>query len=258
MTKTFVFKGTPSSFVMEMPPYRLPQWGQIWNRMRTRTTMFAVRAGRIILGVSIVLWVLATFPRTDAPEIASSSDATIQTDQGLPSDAQVGLAADPFDDDTGDELATEAVPQDPEIAAASAQLRNSYIGIIGRTIEPVMQPLGFDWKISAGLLSAFAAREVIISTMATLYSVGDESDAPLREALVNDRYPDGRPVYTPLVAVSLLVFFVFALQCMSTLAVARRELNSWFWPAVMWLYMTGLAWIASFVVYQGGLALGWG
>ncbi len=86
----------------------------------------------------------------------------------------------------------------------------------------------------------------------------DESDAPLREALVNDRYPDGRPVYTPLVAVSLLVFFVFALQCMSTLAIARRELNSWMWPAVMWLYMTGLAWIASFIVYQGGLALGLG
>ena len=116
----------------------------------------------------------------------------------------------------------------------------------------------FDWKISAGLLSAFAAREVIISTMATLYSVGDESDAPLRQALVNDRYPDGRPVYTPLVAISLLVFFVFALQCMSTLAIARLELNSWLWPAVMWLYMTGLAWIASFVVYQGGLALGLG
>jgi len=255
--KTFVFKGTPSSFVMELPPYRVPQWSQIFNRMRTRTTMFAVRAGKIILGASIVLWVLAAFPRTDVSEIASSNAETIQTDQGLPSDAQVGLAANPFDNDTSDE-ALELVPQDPDIAAASAQLRGSYIGIIGRTIEPIMRPLGFDWKISAGLLSAFAAREVIISTMATIYSVGDESDAPLRQALVNDRYPDGSPVYTPLVAVSLLVFFVFALQCMSTLAVAKRELNSWMWPAVMWLYMTGLAWIASFVVYQGGLALGLG
>ena len=256
--KTFVFKGTPSTFVMELPPYRVPQWSQIFNRMRTRTTMFAVRAGKIILGASIVLWVLAAFPRTEVSEIASSTPDTIQTDQGLPSDAQVGLAADPFDGDTSDEGAGLAPAQDPEIAAASAQLRGSYIGIIGRTIEPVMRPLGFDWKISAGLLSAFAAREVIISTMATIYSVGDESDAPLRQALVNDRYPDGTPVYTPLVAVSLLVFFVFALQCMSTLAIARRELNSWMWPAVMWLYMTGLAWIASFIVYQGGLALGLG
>ncbi|GAB5536906.1 MAG: ferrous iron transport protein B [Rubricoccaceae bacterium] len=255
--KTFVFKGTPSSFVMELPPYRVPQWSQIVNRMRTRTTLFAVRAGKIILGASVILWVLAAFPRTDVSEIASSTPDTIQTDQGLPSDAQVGLAADPFDDDTSDE-ALELTTQDPEVAAASTQLRGSFIGIIGRTIEPVMRPLGFDWKISAGLLSAFAAREVIISTMATIYSVGDESDAPLRQALVNDRYPDGTRVYTPLVAVSLLVFFVFALQCMSTLAIAKRELNSWTWPAVMWLYMTGLAWIASFIVYQGGLALGLG
>ena len=264
--KTFVFKGTPSTFVMELPPYRVPQWGQIWNRMRTRSTMFAVRAGKIILAASVVLWVLAAFPRTDAPELAGPtadgpSAVQVETDQGLPSDAQVGLAADPFDDDTSDELASVPAGElaaDPEVAAASAQLRGSYIGLIGRTIEPVMRPLGFDWKISAGLLSAFAAREVIISTMATIYSVGDESDAPLREALKADRYPDGTPVYTPLVAVSLLVFFVFALQCMSTLAVAKRELNSWGWPAVMWLYMTGLAWVASFIVYQGGLLLGWG
>ena len=261
--KTFVFKGTPSTFVMELPPYRVPQWGQIWNRMRTRSTMFAVRAGKIILAASVVLWVLAAFPRTDAPEAAGPAAAgpaemQVETDRGLPSDAQVGLAADPFDGDASDELAGRAPAQDPEVAAASAQLRGSYIGLIGRTIEPVMRPLGFDWKISAGLLSAFAAREVIISTMATIYSVGDESDAPLRQALKADRYPDGRPVYTPLVAVSLLVFFVFALQCMSTLAVARRELNSWVWPAVMWLYMTGLAWVASFVVYQGGRLLGLG
>ena len=267
--KTFVFKGTPSTFVMELPPYRVPQWGQIWNRMRTRSTMFAVRAGKIILAASVVLWVLAAFPRTDVPSstadassTASPSEIQVETDQGLPSDAQVGLAANPFDDDTSDErspgtrVGDELV--DPDVAAASEQLRNSYIGIIGRTIEPVMRPLGFDWKISAGLLSAFAAREVIISTMATIYSVGDESDAPLRQALKSDRYPDGTLVYTPLVAVSLLVFFVFALQCMSTLAVARRELNSWVWPAMMWLYMTGLAWLASFIVYQGGLALGLG
>ena len=250
--KTFVFKGTPSTFVMELPPYRVPQWGQIWNRMRTRSTMFATRAGKIILGASVILWVLAAFPRTDVAEAPAPP-----AESALPSDAQVGLAANPFDDDTSDE-GEGLAPIDPEVASASAQLRGSYIGIIGRTIEPVMRPLGFDWKISAGLLSAFAAREVIISTMATIYSVGDESDAPLRQALVNDRYPDGTRVYTPLVAVSLLVFFVFALQCMSTLAVARRELNSWVWPAVMWLYMTGLAWVASFVVYQGGLLLGWG
>ena len=120
-----------------------------------------------------------------------------------------------------------------------------------------MQPLGFDWKISAGLVSAFAAREVIVSTLGIIYSVGDaEGGVALRDALKADRYPDGRPVFTPLVALSLLVFFVFALQCMSTLAIARRETNTWRWPVVMWLYMTVLAYLASLLVYQGGLLLG--
>ena len=132
--------------------------------------------------------------------------------------------------------------------------------MIGHGLEPVMRPLGFDWKISAGIVSAFAAREVIISALATIYSVGDvDEDSPLlREKLKADRYPNGDPVYTPLVAVSLLVFFVLALQCMSTLAIAKRETNTWKWPAVMWLYMTGLAYLFSLIVYQGGTALGWG
>ena len=116
---------------------------------------------------------------------------------------------------------------------------------------------GFDWKISAGLVSAFAAREVIISTLSIIYSVEDaEEGVALRDALKADRYPDGRPVFTPLVAVSLLVFFVFALQCMSTLAIARRETNTWRWPVVMWLYMTGLAYLAALFVYQGRAAAG--
>ncbi|NBP89374.1 MAG: ferrous iron transport protein B, partial [Planctomycetia bacterium] len=131
---------------------------------------------------------------------------------------------------------------------------------MGHFIEPVMRPLGFDWKMSAGIISAIAAREVIISALATIYSVGDvDEDSPLlREQLKADTYEDGSPVYTPLVAVSLLVFFVLALQCMSTLAIARRETNSWKWPAVMWLYMTGLAYLFSLIIYQGGQALGWG
>jgi len=143
---------------------------------------------------------------------------------------------------------------------AGYQVRNSFIGMFGRALEPVMRPLGFDWKISAGIVTALAAREVIISALATLYSVGDadETSPLLKDQLKADTYPDGSPVYTPLVAVSLLIFFVFALQCISTLAIARRETNSWRWPAVMWLYMTGLAYLFSFIVYQGGLLLGLG
>src|SRR5690606_21464842 len=126
-------------------------------------------------------------------------------------------------------------------------------------IEPVMAPLGFDWKLSAGILAAFAAREVIVSALGTIYSVGDadENSVALRERLRTDRDPQtGQLVYTPLVAVSLMVFFVLALQCMSTLAIARRELNSWIWPAVMWTYMTGLAYVCALIVYQGGRLLG--
>ena len=143
-------------------------------------------------------------------------------------------------------------------AEAGYLIRHSFIGRFGRALEPVMQPLGFDWKITAGIIAAFAAREVIVSTLATLYSVSDadETSPVLRDYLKADRYPDGRPVFTPLVALSLLVFFVFALQCMSTLAIARRETNTWRWPVVMWLYMTGLAYLCSLIVYQGGLMLG--
>jgi len=157
-----------------------------------------------------------------------------------------------------DEFADHAQAIDARIAAW--QVERSFIGRLGHAIEPVMRPLGFDWKMSAGIISAFAAREVIISALATIYSVGDvDEDSPLlRDQLKADTYEDGSPVYTPLVAVSLLVFFVLALQCMSTLAIARRETNSWKWPAVMWLYMTGLAYLFSLIIYQGGQALGWG
>ncbi|MEX1054952.1 MAG: ferrous iron transporter B, partial [Rhodothermales bacterium] len=222
--KTFVFKSESSMFVMELPPYRAPQLKQVLRRMLDRSKMFVLRAGKIIFGMSVLLWFLASFPRVDAQgSDATSTHLMEETDQ------------------------------------EGRQIRESFIGRFGRTLEPVMQPLGFDWKITAGIISALAAREVIVSTMATIYSVGgsdDESSPLLRDALKADRYPDGTRVYTPLVAVSLMVFFVFALQCMSTLAIARRETNSWLWPAVMWGYMFALAYVSSFVVYQGGLLLG--
>ena len=150
---------------------------------------------------------------------------------------------------------------DIDAAEASYQIRHSFIGWMGRFIEPAMRPLGFDWKISAGIITAFAAREVIISALATFYSIGDadEDSIALRDHLKADRDPvTGKPVFTPLVAASLLVFFALALQCMSTLAVARRETNTWRWPALMWFYMTALAYLASLIVFQGGLALGLG
>ncbi|MBO6573925.1 MAG: ferrous iron transport protein B [Rhodothermales bacterium] len=230
----FVFKGEGSSFVMELPPYRLPQIKMVLRRMVDRSKVFVVRAGRIIFGLSILLWILAAYPKSD-----------------LPADLEARMAA-----------ATTAEQVETLQNEASAwRTSQSYIGRFGRALEPVMAPLGFDWKISAGIVASFAAREVIVSALATIYSAGadaDEESLALRDAIKADTYPDGTPVFTPLVAVSLMVFFVFALQCMSTLAIARRELNSWFWPVVMWVYMFGLAYLFSLAIYQGGLALGLG
>jgi ferrous iron transport protein B len=258
--KKIVFKGESSFFAMELPPYRMPRFKQIFWRMIDRSKAFVIRAGKIIFGMSIILWGLARFPASDPTPELMASRAAADAVYEMKVDSLAGMG-------TERSLAMEMVTEDMsttfrrlDAAEAGHRIEHSFIGMIGHTLEPVMRPLGFDWKISAGIVSAFAAREVIISALATIYSVGDvDEDSPLlREKLKADRYPNGDPVYTPLVAVSLLVFFVLALQCMSTLAIARRETNTWKWPAVMWLYMTGLAYLFSLIIYQGGTALGWG
>ena len=258
--KRIVFKGESSFFAMELPPYRMPRFKQIFWRMIDRSKAFVIRAGKIIFGMSIILWGLARFPGTDpSPEIqALRTMADSVYEQKVDSLSLSGMSQIAAQEAVGVEMVTRY--RRIEAAEAGFQIEHSFIGMIGHTLEPVMRPLGFDWKISAGIVSAFAAREVIISALATIYSVGDadENSPLLREKLKADRYPNGDPVYTPLVAVSLLVFFVLALQCMSTLAIANREINTWILPAVMWLYMTGLAYLFSLIIYQGGSALGWG
>ena len=145
---------------------------------------------------------------------------------------------------------------------SSAQaIKQSYAGQLGKVIEPVIEPLGFDWKMGIGLITSFAAREVMVSTIATIYNVEgeDETSQSLRETLRNERDPvTGLPVYTPLVAISLMVFYVFACQCMSTVAIVKRETNSWKWPLTMIVYMTAMAYVCSLVVFQGGKLLGMG
>jgi ferrous iron transport protein B len=265
--RTVVFTGEASTFAMELPPYRLPRAGHLLQRIWGRVRLFVLRAGKIILGASVVLWVLASFPRAapDPDRQAQRRAAHAQYQATVDSVAAAeGRAPDAIvAGRLPDAVAAAKARRDRTLTAidaraASAQVRQSLIGRFSRTIEPVMRPLGFDWKITAGIVSALAAREVIISALATLYSVGSDREVVLREALRSDTDADGDPVFTPLVAVSLMVFFVFALQCMSTLAVAKRELNSWGWPAVMWLYMFGLAYLFSLAVYQGGQALGLG
>ncbi len=144
-------------------------------------------------------------------------------------------------------------------ATASAQIEHSLAGRTGKLIEPVIEPLGFDWQIGIGLIASFAAREVFVSSMAVVFSAGDDADETspsLRQALLNASWPDGRPLFTPLVCFTLMIFYVFAMQCISTVVIVRRETNSWGWPLFQIGYMTGTAWIVSFVVYQGGRALG--
>ncbi len=249
--KTFVFKGESAYFVMELPPYRAPQLKQIFHRMLERAKAFVTRAGKIIFGLSIVIWFLASFPKaTLDPELLAQRQALeawyLQAQDSL---RATGAPAEAFE-------ALEAAYQKqlfPIIdAEAAQQIRQSFIGRLGHTLEPLMRPLGFDWKITAGIISSFPAREVIVGTMAAIYGVAHagENEIILRDALRAD------PAFSPLVAVSLMVFYVFALQCMSTLAVARRELDTWKWPAVMWGYMFALAYLFSLLVYQGGRLLG--
>jgi ferrous iron transport protein B len=220
-------------FFIELPPYRFPSLRGVLLMMWQRSSMFLREAGTVILACSIALWALLYFPR-HLPE--HSPDYARQI-----------------------EVATAEQKPALENARDSALLTNSYGGRLGHLIEPAIAPLGFDWKIGVGLIGAFAAREVFVSTMGIVYSVGgeaDENDAGLRQALRDEHRTDGRPAYPPLVGLCLMIFFALACQCMSTLAVVKRETGGYRWPLFLFGYMTVLAWVVTFLVYQGGKLLG--
>lgn len=225
----FPDEATPA--LLELPPYRMPSAGTVLRLVYARCTDFLREAGGIILWATVALWFLLSFPRYEPADL-------------LPPDVVAQHDAEALE----------------ELAAPIA-LERSYAGRLGKTIEPVIAPLGYDWKIGVGLIGAFAAREVFVSTMGLVYGIGDdvdeESDA-LRARLRAEKRGDGSPVYTPLVGTSILVFFALAMQCLSTLAVLRKETASWRWPAFVFVYMTSLAWVAAFAVYQGGRLLGLG
>lgn len=207
----FIKEKGHSSFVMELPPYRIPLMRSVLRQVYIRGKIFLLNAGRIILAATIVLWFLASFPKD------TNHDENVNP------------------------------------------IHYSYAGKIGHAIEPLIEPLGFDWKLGVGLVMSTAAREVVISTLATLYNVeGDGEDmVSLSESMKADiNIKTGKPVYSPLVALSLMVFFVFAAQCLATIAIIKQETNSWKWPLIMITYMTALAYVASFIVYQGGRLIG--
>jgi ferrous iron transport protein B len=248
--KHTILKSPPPPLVLELPPYRVPNFLNVAQTMRTRSWLFVKRAGTVILTISILLWALMTFPRS--------------AEKPVP-DAQEGGAVQAMRE-TGVEAKGEPAPGTVPTTAAgegaeSEQLQQSYAGRLGHVIEPFIAPLGFDWKMGIGLIASFAARETIVSTLSIVYNVGKDSEADspsLVEAVRNAKRPDGTPAWTPLVAVSMMVFFVLACQCMSTVAVVRRETNSWRWPLFMVAYMLVLAYVASFATYQGGRLLGLG
>ncbi len=245
--KKTLFKGPPPALMMELPPYKIPAWRNIVVTMWDRASMFLKRAGTVILAISVVLWFMLSYPKLGANEQSQAIRDFAATPSAISTNRVLDNAS-----------ALTSAQRDEILAAA--QLRHSFAGQIGRVVEPAIAPLGFNWKIGIGLIGAMSAREVFVSTMGTVYSVADadETSKGLKSAMYHDKWPDGRPVWTPLVAVSLLIYFVLAMQCMSTLAVVRRETNSWTWPLFMQVYMTALAWFASFAVYQIGRMMGWG
>lgn len=224
----WIIKSNERSYlIMELPTYRMPKWSNVGFTIISKTRTFVFEAGKIILAVSIVLWVLASYgPAQQMRQAESVIDSQINNN--------------------------EAAVEERESLLMAYRLEHSYAGIIGKAIEPAIIPLGYDWKIGIALITSFAAREVFVGTMATIYSVGNTEDqTTIKSRLRAEINPDtGGPRFTTATGLSLLVFYTFAMQCMSTLAVVKRETNGWKWPMIQLVYMTALAYISALIVYQ--------
>lgn len=225
--KWFIKSTERSFFILELPVYRGPRKRNILYTMLEKARIFVFDAGKVIMLISLLLWALSSYgPPQKMKELSAKYDAMIQGDPGK--SAEYGRLK------------------------KMELLQASYAGHLGKAIEPAIRPLGYDWKIGIALITSFAAREVFVGTMATLYSVGDatDTDNTLRQKMKAAVREDGTKVYSLATGISLMIFYVFAMQCMSTLAIVKRETRSWKWPAIQLLYMTGLAYILSFLAYQ--------
>lgn len=211
-----------SYFVVEMPNYRIPLLKNIIITIVEKTKSFVLEAGKIILAISILLWVLAS----NGPGEAFKNASEIVAAQEHVTDANFNQKLSAY------------------------KLEHSYLGRVGKGIEPLIQPLGYDWKIGIAIVSSFAAREVFVGTLATIYNVGDSEEETIKNRMAAETYADGTPVFTLASGLSLMVFYAFAMQCMSTLAIVRKETNSWRWPAVQLVVMTGVAYLGALVTFQ--------
>ena len=223
----WIIKSKETSVLMlELPEFRSPRWGNVFISLFDKIKLFIFDAGKVILAVSIVLWAMANYGPGDRIEMAVQK-----------------IEVPTSDNDSIQNIYRQQV--------SSAELENSYMGILGKTIEPAIRPLGYDWKIGISLLTSFAAREVFVGSMATIYSVKDdgEENVGLLQKMRAQRWPDGTPIYSLAAGLSLMVFYVYAMQCMATVAVVKRETNSWKWPLIQFVYMGVIAYIASYITF---------
>lgn len=220
VAKWFINIKERSFFILELPTYRSPRWNNVAQTMVNKAKIFVVDAGKIIMLISLILWAMSSFGPGDVTNVQDKKVETLQV-------------------------------EDVENNYKTTQLENSYAGILGKAIEPAIEPLGFDWRIGIALITSFAAREVFVGTMATLYSVGeDDQGLVLSEKMRAAKRKDGSVLFSLATGISLMIFYVFAMQCMSTLAITRRETKTWKWPAIQFVYMTSLAYLMSFIAYQ--------
>lgn len=225
--KAFIKTSEKSFLMLELPSYKSPRWGNVGLTVWEKVKVFVLDAGKVILSISILLWFLASFGGEQAAE---KRIAALKTEASY----------------------LEKSDEEKASMEGSVRLENSYIGQLGKGLEPVIAPLGYDWKIGISLITSFAAREVFVGSLATIYSVQDdgEENRPLIKKLKAEVRPDGKPVYSLATGLSLMVFYVFAMQCMATLAVVKRETKSWKWPIVQLLFMGVLAYASAFFTYQ--------
>jgi ferrous iron transport protein B len=214
-----------SFFLLELPVYRAPRWANVFTTMLTKAKIFVLEAGKVIMLVSVLLWALSSYGPPKKMQKVEEKYALLETQNNVPKDTI-------------------------QLLKNSEKLENSYAGILGKTIEPIMKPLGYDWRISIALITSFAAREVFVGTMATLYSVGDtDSDKKLTDKMKDAKRTNGTAVYTLATGVSLMIFYALAMQCISTLIIVKRETKTWKWPIIQLIYMTTLAYFMSLLAY---------
>ena len=228
LLKSTALRGPKPAFMLALPEFRWPNFQTVAIKLLDRVTVFLKRAGTVIFSVAVVVWVLAYFPRAEIePETPTS-----------PSSGQVVIA------------------EDWENQAAALQMSQSWLGRMGQWVEPIFEPLGWDWRVSSAVIAGFPAREVVVAVMGTLYAVGSDSDeSSLKEKLRAAQWPDGRPIFTLPMVLGLLVFYAWCLQCAATLATIRRETNSWTWPIFAWVYMTTLGYLGALIIFQVGSRL---